>query len=183
MAFVAGGRLFMSELASDSSAACTTKEIAVQWTGAKSELERRAVDEPSEFLQDWSLHPEGLTLATTIRGRAFTMGLWDGPALSYPCADVDADVDALEEAFREKKNTTDATPTPGAAALRHVATRATGSFAPRARLASYLWDGKRLAFVSDATGEDDIEIHREDGKKPRRVHVIHTGPHTTPFAW
>ena len=182
VAFVAGGRLFMSELASDSSAACTTKEIAVQWTGAKSELERRAVDEPSEFLQDWSLHPEGLTLATTIRGRAFTMGLWDGPALSYPCADVDADVDALEEAFREKKNTTDATPTPGAAALRHVATRATGSFAPRARLASYLWDGKRLAFVSDATGEDDIEIHREDGKKPRRVHVIHTGPHTTAFA-
>ena len=38
-------------------------------------------------------------------------------------------------------------------------------YAPRARLAAYLWDATRVAIIRDANGEDDVEIHWEDGSR------------------
>jgi tricorn protease len=86
VAYCAGGRLFVSRIGDGPAVGV---EVPIKWAGPRAQLERRAVD-PEEYIDDWGLHPEGLTLLTVVRGQAFTMGLWDGPALAYPPVPVDA---------------------------------------------------------------------------------------------
>jgi hypothetical protein len=45
-------------------------------------------------------------------------------------------------------------------------------YAPRCRLVSYLYDYPRLVMVSDGGGEEDLEVHTEDGScPPRRLNI------------
>jgi tricorn protease len=144
-------------------------------------------------LDSVALHPSGLSVAITSRGQAFSMGLFDGPVLSYQPV-TDADAQEPEAAM-----------------------------APRCRLLSYLWawpqvrritpwvddyvssmggnpsvsvilsrprstgftkrltcplglitpadpsaEPPQLVMVTDATGEEALEVHTEDGSLPAR---------------
>jgi len=134
--------------------------------------------------------PEGLTLLTIVRGQAFTMGLWDGPALAYPPVLDDPDVGGSGggggggsgggasggsgggSSGSLAASAASAIP-PGAAALAALAATA----APRARLGAYLWDANRVVLVTDASGEDDVEVHWEDGTQAgahTRQHLFST---------
>ena len=97
--YASGGRLFACELdvsrtksnedesrgdgsASDNSVrASVSREIALEWRGAEAQCERFRLESPDAYVDDVTLHPEGLTVVATARGRAFAMGLWDGPAI------------------------------------------------------------------------------------------------------
>ncbi|ACO65681.1 predicted protein [Micromonas commoda] len=126
VAYVSGGRLFTSVLGDGPTGSwgpVVGTEVLVEWRGSRAGRERRAVD-AEDYVDGWSIHPEGLTMLANVRGRMFSMGLWDGPALEYE--------------------------------------------PPRCRLGRYLWDGRRVAMVTDASGEDDVEIHSEDGDFRKR---------------
>ena len=186
VAYCVGGRLFVSRVVGD--APTVGVEVPVRWTGPKAQLERRQLYDPEEFVHDWGLHPEGLTLLTVVRGQAFTMGLWDGPALAYPPVPLVPDVPT--KVLPKVTTKSDHRPTmtghvaatdssalssmspPGAEALAKLAASAGVIPAPRVRLATYLWDGMRVALVTDASGEEDIEVHLEDGaREARRLRV------------
>ncbi len=78
------------------------------------------------YLESYSLHSAGGSLALTVRGRAFTIGNWEGAAVQH------------------------------------------GDEAGRTRMARYLHDGRRLLLLSDAGGEEALEIHTLDGSAPSR---------------
>ncbi|MFV1959152.1 MAG: S41 family peptidase, partial [Planctomycetota bacterium] len=95
---------------------------------SRPERNRRFVP-PARYWEDFDLHPEGHSAALTVRGGAFTMGLWDGP----------------------------------------VVRRGTPS-SERRRLVRWLPDGKRLAMVSDRSGEEALYVEAADGAgSPRKV--------------
>ncbi|NTW97731.1 MAG: peptidase, partial [Oscillochloris sp.] len=99
--------------------------ISVELHSPQPQRKRRFVS-PEPFLDAYAIHPAGGSLALTVRGRAFTMGNWDGAVVQY------------------------------------------GDEAGRTRLASYLHDGKRLLLLSDAGGEESLEIHSADSSAPPR---------------
>ena len=104
--------------------------------------------------EDWDLHPEGLTIMVLVRGQPFTMGIWDGPVLSYPPATKTKTPSAeVDELFRK------------------LACRAQS----RVRHGVYLYDGERLVYVSDASGEEDIEVHWEEADRPAKRLGLHHG--------
>ena len=198
--YASGGRLFASELdvsrtttgasSETDDAIVAGREIAIEWRGAEAQCERFRLESPDEHVDDVTLHPEGLTVVATARGRAFAMGLWDGPAIeleppapdrSYarhrdadlassapPGSDVLFDIASGGSVARR-----DGTPSSGGGkkktarrgAPRDAFETARAGYAPRARLCAYLWDATRIAVVRDARGEDDIEIHWEDGSR------------------
>ena len=86
VAYVSGGRLFTSVLGDGSPntgwGPVVGTEVRVEWSGSRAGCERRAVD-AEDYVDGWSIHPEGLTMLANVRGRIFSMGLWDGPALEY----------------------------------------------------------------------------------------------------
>ena len=167
--YASGGRLFSSVLDvsidddakknGDVRTPVAGREIPIEWRGAEAQCERFRLESPDEYVDDVTLHPEGLTVVATARGRAFAMGLWDGPAIE------------LEPPTPTKRALSDfATAPPGSDALFDIAARGGSTFsgtayAPRARLCAYLWDATRVAVVRDAAGEDDVEIHWEDGSR------------------
>ena len=167
--YASGGRLFSSVLDvsidddakknGDVRTPVAGREIPIEWRGAQAQCERFRLESPDEYVDDVTLHPEGLTVVATARGRAFAMGLWDGPAIE------------LEPPTPTKRALSDfATAPPGSDALFDIAARGGSTFsgtayAPRARLCAYLWDATRVAVVRDAAGEDDVEIHWEDGSR------------------
>ena len=166
--YASGGRLFSSVLDvsidedanDDVNKTVAGREIPIEWRGAEAQCERFRLESPDEYVDDVTLHPEGLTVVVTARGRAFAMGLWDGPAIE------------LEPPPPTKSALADqATAPPGSDALFDIAnggsSRSGGStsYAPRAQMCAYLWDATRVAVVRDANGEDDVEIHWEDGSK------------------
>ena len=167
VAYVAGGRLFRSTLRLSPGASPATAgiEIPVDWRGPRAQMERRRLEDPESYLEHWGLHPEGLTALVVARGRAFSMGLWDGPALEYPPVregdDASDAAGSTAGASSLASSSSSSSPNPK---LRALAARAD----PRARLATYLWDARRVAVISDASGEDDVEIHHEDGSKGAR---------------
>jgi hypothetical protein len=94
------------------------------------------------------------------------MGLWDGPALAYPPVPVPVPApggDSQGASSVPAPGNAKTSP-PGAAPLGALAAGAS----PRARLAAYLWDGIRVVLVTDASGEDDLEVHLEDGAREAR---------------
>ena len=161
VAYVSGGRLFTSVLGGGDTGwgPVVGTEVRVEWSGSRAGRERRAVD-AEDYVDGWSIHPEGLTILANVRGRMFSMGLWDGPALEYaPVSEQDPNVEVAGSIPSELAP-------PGAAQLRDLVT--THGAQPRCRLGRYLWDGRRVAMVTDASGMDDIEIHSEDGDFRKR---------------
>jgi tricorn protease len=56
--------------------------IEVQFGSPRTERNRKFVD-ASEYLEDYTLHPEGHSMATTARGKVHDFGLWEGPARQH----------------------------------------------------------------------------------------------------
>ena len=86
--YASGGRLFASELGTELDVAdgaakgsakniktrsrlLAGREIELEWRGAKAQCERFRLESPDDFVDDVSLHPEGLTVVATARGRAW----------------------------------------------------------------------------------------------------------------
>jgi tricorn protease-like protein len=141
-AFAAGGRLYTCSLSCDGDASAPPpppSEVPIAWRGPRVGRALRYVSADDEF-ESAALHPEGLSLVLVARGRAFSLGLWAGPALAFP-------------------------PAGGADANAHADGAESAAFG-RARFACFLFDGARVALACDASGEDDIHVHWEDARAP-----------------
>ena len=69
--YVSGGRLFTSVLGDGPTGAwgpVVGTEVLVEWRGSRAGRERRAVD-AEDYVDGWSIHPEGLTMLANVRGR------------------------------------------------------------------------------------------------------------------
>lgn len=113
------GRLWRYDPATDRSQA-----LALELPGQRAQAGRRFVD-AAEHLNTFHVHPQGHSLALEVRGRLFTMGLWDGAVRQHGPAD-------------------------GA----------------RLRLGQWLADGRTLVTVSDASGEEQLEVHMDGEAHP-----------------
>lgn len=97
-----------------------TQLIPIVFHSSRAQRNRKFVD-AADYLQEYSIHPNGWAVAITTRGKPFVMALWEGAVIQY-------------------------------GQLNGV----------RFRMASWLADGERLVVVSDATGEDALEIYKAD---------------------
>ncbi|RAL20381.1 peptidase [Lujinxingia litoralis] len=70
--YTVAGELYRFDLATGEE-----HRIEVDYASPRTHLNRRFVD-AEEFLDDFSLHPRGHSLALTTRGKAFNMGAWEG---------------------------------------------------------------------------------------------------------
>ena len=114
----AGADLYLYDPASEKSA-----PIEIEYRSPRTQRQRKFV-QPAKYFEEYDLHPQGHLLALTMRGKAFTLGNWEGPVVQHGQPD-----------------------------------------GVRARLARWLSDGKRLVVVSDAQGEEQLEIHQAEGPK------------------
>ncbi|HEX9373128.1 MAG TPA: PDZ domain-containing protein, partial [Roseiflexaceae bacterium] len=73
----AGADLYLFDPATNRS-----EKIAVEFYSSRTQRKRKFV-EAARYLQGFRLHPEGHSVALTARGRPFTMGTWEGPALQH----------------------------------------------------------------------------------------------------
>jgi len=125
----AGADLFAFDVAANS-----TRRIAVAWHSPQVQRQRTFIDAP-KYLNTCRLHPKGHSVALTVRGKPFTMGLWEGVALQH------GEPDGV-----------------------------------RYRFAQYLPDGNRLVLVSDATGEEVVEVRAVDASgEPDRLDDLDIG--------
>lgn len=147
LVYMMGGQICMYDPESSSA-----RELDITWCGPRSQLATRFVH-ADDWIEQWDLHPEGLTMMAIVRGQAFTMGLWDGPVLSYP------------PAVSRRTGQDDAVPE----FLRTLGEQSQ----PRIRHGAYLFDGERLVYVSDARGEEDIEVHWEEADRPAKRLGLH----------
>ena len=72
IAYGCGGSLYRLDTADDQSA-----EIAIEYPSPRVDLKEKFVD-ARDYLDDYSLHPEGHSLTITARGKAFNFGNWEG---------------------------------------------------------------------------------------------------------
>ena len=112
----AGADLFVYDLENN-----TENRVGVDFRSPRIQRQRKFVN-ASEYLQEFSLTPDGHALALAVRGKLFTMANWEGAVLQHGERD-----------------------------------------GVRYRLTQWLNDGKRLVTVSDAAGEEALEIHTRDG--------------------
>lgn len=75
--YQAGGKIFTLDIVEDKS-----QEIEIELNSPQVQLNRKFVN-PSQFLEDYSLHPKGHSVALTIRGKAITMANWEGPVSQH----------------------------------------------------------------------------------------------------
>lgn len=73
----AGADLYLYDIERD---ACTLLEVDMR--SPRAQRQRKFVD-PVRYFQEFALHPEGHTLAVTVRGKVFTMANWEGPVLQH----------------------------------------------------------------------------------------------------
>ncbi len=92
-------------------------KVNIRWNSSQTQRNRKFVS-PISYLDHYSLHPKGHSVAFNTRGKSFTMSNWEGAALQQ--------------------------------GQQHGV---------RYRLTQWLNDGRRLVMVSDAGGEEGIEIH------------------------
>jgi tricorn protease len=59
-----------------------TRLLEVSLPTARTQLSRKFVP-ASKYLEEYTLHPEGYTTAMVVRGKAFSMGNWEGSVLQY----------------------------------------------------------------------------------------------------
>lgn len=147
--YTRGGDVFVAEVVGGEHK--SPIRLPIEWRGPRTQLAKRFVH-ADDWIEDWDLHPEGLTMMVLVRGQPFTMGIWDGPVLSYPPATK----------LRS----------PQSSVIAPLASLAQKSQA-RVRHGAYLYDGERLVFVSDASGEEDIEVHWEEAERPAKRLGLH----------
>ncbi len=110
------------------------QKVAITFHSSQTQRDRRFVSATS-YLEDYSLHPDGHSVAINTRGRVFTMGLWEG-----------------------------------------AVTQSGERDGVRYRLSRWSSDGKSLITVSDADGEEALEIHPIDKKSlPKRLSQLDIG--------
>jgi tricorn protease len=97
------------------------QRIEIDVPAARPQTARKFVSADAE-MESFSVHPDGHTLALTLRGKAATLPLWEG---------------AMRQLGQEQ----------GA----------------RYRLPIWLADGSGVAVISDASGEERIELHTDEG--------------------
>ncbi|MEQ8767132.1 MAG: PDZ domain-containing protein [Planctomycetota bacterium] len=102
-----------------------SRKVAVEHRSPRGQRQRRPVP-AAHFLTDFDLHPDGHSLALSIRGKTFTMGSWEGPVRQSTEPD----------GIRERKP-------------------------------CHLGKGDRLVLVSDADGEERLEIVPVDPTEER----------------
>ncbi len=101
-----------------------SRRLDIQLGGHRTQAARRFVP-ADQHLGSAVLHPQGHSLALDVRGRLFTMPLWEGAVQQHGPAD-------------------------GA----------------RLRLGQWLGDGRTLVVVSDASGEEQLEVHVDGEAHP-----------------
>lgn len=111
--------LWLYDPADDSS-----RKLALSLPGHRSQAARRFVP-AADHLGTVNLHPQGHSLALDVRGKLFTMPLWEGAVQQHGPAD-----------------------------------------GPRLRHGQWLADGRTLVLVSDATGEEQLEVHIDGEAHP-----------------
>lgn len=99
------------------------RKVEVEFHSPRIQRSRKFVD-ASKYMERYSLHPKGHSVAIVSRGKPFTMGNWEGAVVQH------GEPDGV-----------------------------------RYRLTQWLNDGKRLVTVSDAGGEEALEIHYTDGSQ------------------
>jgi len=111
-----------------------SQRIEIEYHSPRVQRQRKFVN-PGKYLQSYAIHPEGHSVAVTVRGKPFTMANWEG------------------------------------AVVQHGEPNGV-----RYRLTAWLHDGKRLIAVSDATGEEALEIHPADANgEPERLEGLDIG--------
>lgn len=120
----AGADLYVFDPAQGDDAEKSPAKIDIEFHSPRVQRNRKFVN-ASAYIEHYTLHPQGHSIALTARGKAFTMSNWAGAVLQYS---------EQPEA--------------------------------RYRLAEWLNDGKRLVMVSDAKGEELLEIHTDGSNSP-----------------
>ncbi len=118
----AGADLYLFDPAKNSKK--SLEKIKIEFHSPRVQRNRKFVKAAS-YLDHYTLHPQGHSVALTTRGQAFAMSNWEGAVLPYG-------------------------KTAGV----------------RSRLIEWLNDGQRLVMLSDADGEEVIEIHPDASKTP-----------------
>ena len=140
----AGADLFLFDPASGSGT-----KIDVDYSSPRTGRNRKYVG-AAKYLDEYSPHPQGYLLATVIRGKSYHMGLFEGPAIQHGESDGVRYREVQWLQPREKE-------APGAEAPSLTASASTAS-APTTPDPTTP-DQVSLAMVSDADGEERIEIH------------------------
>jgi len=77
LVYHAGADLYLFDPATEN-----VRQLDVVLPSIRTQRNRKFVSAGS-FLDSYALHPKGYAVALTTRGKAFTMGNWDGPALQH----------------------------------------------------------------------------------------------------
>ena len=77
LVYHAGADLFLFDPAGEE-----VRHLDVDLPSIRTQRNRKFVSAAS-YLDSYELHPEGYTVALTTRGKAFTMGNWEGPVLQH----------------------------------------------------------------------------------------------------
>ncbi|HZU68245.1 MAG TPA: PDZ domain-containing protein [Ktedonobacteraceae bacterium] len=77
LVYHAGAELYVLDPDTD-----TVQHLDVDLPSIRTQRNRKFVS-ASEYLDTYALHPQGYALALTTRGKAFTMGNWEGPVLQH----------------------------------------------------------------------------------------------------
>jgi tricorn protease len=81
LVYHAGADLYLFDLSTEH-----TRQLDVVLPSIRTQRNRKFVSAGS-YLDSYALHPKGYAVALTTRGKAFTMGNWDGPVLQHGEAD------------------------------------------------------------------------------------------------
>jgi tricorn protease len=77
LVYHAGAELYLLDPGTD-----IVQHLDVELPSIRTQRNRKFVS-ASEYLDTYALHPQGYALALTTRGKAFTMGNWEGPVLQH----------------------------------------------------------------------------------------------------
>jgi tricorn protease len=81
LVYHAGGDLYLLEASADEA-----MRLKVALAGSRSQRARK-FGPAARYLDSWTLHPKGHAVALTTRGKAFTMGNWEGAVVQHGEAD------------------------------------------------------------------------------------------------
>ncbi|GAC1630528.1 MAG: S41 family peptidase [Ktedonobacteraceae bacterium] len=77
LVYHAGAELYLFDPHSEQ-----TRQVTVSLPSVRTQRNRKFVS-ASTYLDTYALHPKGYQIALTARGKAFTMGNWEGPVLQH----------------------------------------------------------------------------------------------------